>query len=33
VLENALDEIVCEAAKSVSVGKMHDPYTAFKDLL
>ena len=33
VLENSFDEIVCEAAKAVSVGKMHDAYTPIKDLL
>lgn len=33
MLEYSLEEIVCEAAKSVSVGNMHVSYTAFKDPL
>ena len=33
VLEYVLDKIVCETTEPVTVGKMHDSYAAFKDLL
>jgi len=33
VLEKALEQIVCEAAYSVSVGKRHASYTSFRDAL
>ena len=33
VLEYVLDEVVCKAAKAVTVGNMHDSYTPCKDLL